>query len=66
MGIKSKKETGPPIVEVVITTTDNFDLKDVADKQDLLNEIWAAIETDLKDAFNSSGTLRIRGSKRNC
>jgi len=66
MASKSSKVTGPPPVEVVINTTEDFDLNDPDDKGDLLGEIWSAIETDLRDAFNSAGTLRIRGSKKNC
>ena len=68
---KSKKLSGagaaePASVEVVIETDPAFSLQDPQDVKDLMAEIEEAIRTDLAAAFTSSGTLRVRGSKRNC
>jgi hypothetical protein len=56
----------PEVVEVVFTTTGQFNLLDSDNVTELVNDIKTAIKTDFKKALSSKGTLRIRGAKRNC
>ena len=63
---KCLKESTPEMAGVVITTSNDFDVDNVDDQNELLEKVREAITNELKPAFQSSGVLRLKGAKRNC